>query len=49
MAQYTEHRAFDDVDEIREFPNGRAEVFKVVGSDVGQPTFQCFGASNDAR
>ena len=26
--QQTEHRGFDEPDEVREFPNGRAEIVK---------------------
>lgn len=36
----TEHRSFVEPDEIREFPNGRAEILKVGGGEVGRYTFQ---------
>jgi hypothetical protein len=39
-AQQTEHKSFDDPDEVREFPNGRAEIIKVGGGEVGRYTFQ---------
>ncbi len=40
MAQQTEHRTFADADEVREFPNGRAEILKVGGSEIGRLVFQ---------
>src|ERR1700691_3067541 len=36
----TEHRSFGQPDEIREFPNGRAEIVKVGGGEVGRLIFQ---------
>jgi hypothetical protein len=36
MAQQTEHRSFGKADEVREFPNGRAEILKVGDSDLGR-------------
>src|SRR5215212_6646739 len=38
--QETEHKSFDNPDEVREFPNGRAEILKVGGGEVGRYTFQ---------
>jgi hypothetical protein len=35
-----EHRAFAQPDEVREFPNGRAEIVKVGDGEVGRYTFQ---------
>jgi hypothetical protein len=32
----TEHRSFDRADEVREFPNGRAEILSVGGADIGR-------------
>jgi hypothetical protein len=32
----TEHRSFDKADEVREFPNGRAEILSVGGADIGR-------------
>ena len=48
MAQQTEHRTFEEADEVREFPNGRAEILNVGG---GEPVtvVDWFGASNSAR
>ena len=38
--QGTELRSFGQPDEIREFPNGRAEIVKVGGGEVGRLVFQ---------
>ena len=38
--QETEHRSFAQPDEIREFPNGRAEIVKVGGGEVGRLVFE---------
>ncbi len=40
MSQQTEHRSFEDPDELREFPNGKAEILKVGASEVGRLEFQ---------
>jgi hypothetical protein len=32
----TEHRSFDEADEVREFANGRAEILSVGGGEVGR-------------
>jgi hypothetical protein len=40
MAQLTEHRRFADADEQREFPNGRVEILKMGGSEIGRMVFQ---------
>jgi hypothetical protein len=32
----TEHKSFSKPDDIREFPNGRAEIVKIGGGDVGR-------------
>ena len=32
----TEHRSFASPDEVREFPNGRAEILQVGGGEVGR-------------
>lgn len=40
MSQQTEHRSFGDPDEVRDFPNGKAEILKVGGSEVGRLEFQ---------
>jgi hypothetical protein len=34
--QTSEHRSFDKPDELREFPNGRAEILKVGDAEVGR-------------
>ena len=36
----TEHRSFHAPDETREFPNGRAEILKVGGGEVGRLVFE---------
>jgi hypothetical protein len=36
----TEHRSFQAPDEVREFPNGRAEILKIGGGEVGRLVFQ---------
>lgn len=36
----TEHKAFTKPDEVREFPNGRAEILKVGGADLGRLVLQ---------
>jgi len=36
----TEHKSFEDPDEIREFPNGRAEILRIGGGEVGRYVFQ---------
>jgi len=36
--QQTEHRDFGEPDELREFPNGRAEILKVGDSEIGRAT-----------
>ena len=40
MTQVTEHRSFGSPDEIREFPNGRAEILKVGGAEIGRLIFE---------
>jgi hypothetical protein len=48
--QEIEQRAFDDPDEVREFPNGRAEILKVGGGEVGRYVFEPgWRWSNDVR
>jgi hypothetical protein len=36
----TEHKSFDNPDEVREFPKGRAEILKIGGGEVGRYTFE---------
>ena len=38
--QNTEHLSFATPDEVREFPNGRVEIVKVGGAEVGRLTLQ---------
>ena len=38
--QQTEHRNFGEPDEVREFPNGRAEILKVGGAEIGRLVFE---------
>ena len=35
-----EQKSFDNPDEVREFPNGRAEIVHAGGGEVGRFTFQ---------
>ena len=36
----TEHRSFAQPDETREFPNGKAEIVKMAGGEVGRLVFE---------
>ncbi len=36
----TEHRSFDEPDEIRAFPSGRAEIVRIGGGEVGRLVFE---------
>ena len=38
--QQTEHRSFEQPDETRAFPNGRAEIVKIGGAKVGRLVFE---------
>ncbi len=38
--QRTEHRAFQSPDEVREFPNGRAEILQVGDAEIGRLVFE---------
>jgi len=38
--QATEHKTFTQPDEVRNFPNGRAEIVRVGGAEVGRLVFQ---------
>jgi hypothetical protein len=38
--QQTEHRSFEEPDETRHFPNGRAEIVKIGGGEVGRLVFE---------
>ena len=38
--QQSEHRSFVAPDETREFPNGRAEIVKIAGGEVGRLVFE---------
>jgi hypothetical protein len=38
--QQTEHKTFAAPEEIRQFPNGRAEILRVGGSEVGRLVFE---------
>src|SRR4051794_8439506 len=38
--QTTEQKSFGKPDEIREFPNGRAEIVKISGGEVGRFVFE---------
>jgi hypothetical protein len=48
--QSTEHKSFREPDETREFPNGRAEIVKIGGGEVGMLVFEPgWRWSNDVR
>ena len=34
--QQTEHRSFEKADEVRDFPNGRAEILNVGDAEIGR-------------
>ena len=38
--QQTENKSFEKPDEVREFPNGRAEILKIGNGEVGRMVFQ---------
>ncbi len=38
--QTTEHRSFGASDDVREFPNGRAEILRVGDTEIGRLTLQ---------
>jgi hypothetical protein len=38
--QNTEHKSFQQPDELRQFPNGRAEIVNVGGAELGRLVFQ---------
>jgi quercetin dioxygenase-like cupin family protein len=40
VQQMTEHKSFSKPDEIRTFPNGRAEILRIGGSEVGRLIFE---------
>lgn len=40
VEQKTEHKKFGTPDEVREFPNGRAEILKVGDADIGRLILQ---------
>ena len=40
IEQSTEHRSFEQPDETRAFPRGRAEIVKVGGAEVGRLIFE---------
>ena len=40
LTQTTQHRQFAQADEVREFPNGRAEILNVEGSAIGRLVLQ---------
>lgn len=48
--QQTEHRSFDEPDEVRTFPNGHADILKVGDSEIGRLVFEPgFRWSNDLK
>jgi hypothetical protein len=38
--QETEHKSFAEPDEVREFPNGRAEILRIGDAEVGRLIFE---------
>ena len=40
MRHETEHKTFGNPDDIRDFPNGTAEIVSIGGAEVGRMTFQ---------
>lgn len=38
LTQSTEHKSFQVPDEVRSFPNGKVEILRVGGSDIGRLT-----------
>ena len=38
--QTTEHQSFANPSEVRHFPNGRAEIIKVAGGEIGRLIFE---------
>ena len=38
--QQTERKGFDEPDEVREFPNGRAEILRIGNGEVGRYVFE---------
>lgn len=36
----TEYKTFDEPEEVREFPNGRAEIVTVGGAEIGRLVFE---------
>jgi len=38
--QNTEHRTYSEPDEVREFPNGHADILKIGDGEVGRYTFE---------
>ena len=48
--QNTEHRSYAEPDEVREFPNGKAEILKVGGAEIGRLVLQSgWRWSNDVK
>jgi hypothetical protein len=40
LEQRTEHKAFTKPDEVRDFPNGRAEILGIGGAEIGRLIFR---------
>src|SRR3954464_11377081 len=38
--QETEHKSFENADEVRDFPNGAAEILNIGGGHVGRYVFE---------
>ena len=40
VTHQTEHKSFERPEELREFPNGRAEILTVGGAEIGRLVFE---------
>jgi hypothetical protein len=40
LEQKVEHKSFSKADEVREFPNGRAEILAIASAQIGRIVFQ---------
>ncbi len=40
MAGTTDHKSFDNPDEVREFPHGKGEILRIGGGEVGRYTLE---------
>jgi hypothetical protein len=47
--QKTEHKSFASPEEVRNFPNDKAEILTVGGAEVGRLVFKPGGSSETSR